>query len=491
MDMIHSDPRIILRKSLSTLIKLNNPFYRQKRKERKIKMRKLISIIALLLIIALISAGCGGNGENTSGGSPKAAASESSSSDKQFKKLGEEPLTLTFYNNGATFTDVEFETMIAGPIHKKYPNVTIERITPAATTTPEEVLSTHVPDIIFSSVPQRLVRTGVFEDLRDLIKRHNFDESRLKPIGYNYIKEITKGKGDAIYALPFNINQHILYYNKDIFDKFGVPYPTEKQLTWDEAIDLGAKLTRTENGVHYIGLVVDNLQGLNKSVGLPYLDRETGNAALDKPEWLRTFETLKKIYETPGYVAPDGTWNWTRDHFMKDQNIAMRAAWLANMVGPLEELRQQGVEFNWDIAPVPNYEEYLGKTREAQIHSVSINSQSKHKDEAFQVLQELLSDEGQRIIARNGRVPAIINPELEKEFGADIPVLQGKTVQNVFIGEPLQEHYQHPYESEISIRLTEAAEGMALHGLDVNSAIRQATEAINKDVETLRTTIGE
>ncbi|MNF07867.1 hypothetical protein D3C80_2081370 [compost metagenome] len=64
-------------------------------------------------------------------------------------------------------------------------------------------------------------------------------------------------------------------------------------------------------------------------------------------------------------------------------------------------------------------------------------------------------------------------------------------MQNVFVGEPLQEHYQHPYESEISIRLTEAAEDMAVNGLDVNSAIRKATDAINKDVETLRTTIGE
>ncbi|MNG02008.1 Bacterial extracellular solute-binding protein [compost metagenome] len=169
----------------------------------------------------------------------------------------------------------------------------------------------------------------------------------------------------------------------------------------------------------------------------------------------------------------------------------MRAAWLANMVGPLEELRQQGVEFNWDIAPVPNFADKLGTTREAQIHSISVNSQSKHKDEAFQVLEYLLSDEGQRTIARNGRVPSIINPELEKEYGADIPVLQGKTVQNVFIGTPIQEHYQHPYESDISKRLTEAAEGLAIKGLDVNSAIRQATDAINKDVETLKTTIGQ
>lgn len=454
-------------------------------------MKKLGSVIAVLIIFALAAAGCGGGSNVPASGNAAKEEGSSASEKGDFKKLGDEPLTLTLYNTGATFTDVEFEAMIAGPIHAKYPNVTIERITPAATTTVEEVLSTHVPDILFGSVSQKVLRTGAYEDLRELIKRHHFDESRLKPIAYNYIKEITKGKGDAVLALPFNVNQHVLYYNKDIFDKFGVPYPTEKQLTWDEAVELGAKLTRTENGVNYIGLVVDNLTGLGKSLGLPYLDRETGQAALDTPEWRRVFELQKKILETPGYVTPDGTWNWTRDHFMKDQNIAMRAAWLANMVGPLEELRQQGVEFNWDITQVPNFSDQLGKTREAQIHAIAINSQSKHKDEAFQVLAEILSDEGQRIIARNGRIPAVINPDLQKDYGADIPVLQGKSVQNVFLGEPIQEHYIHPYESEISVRLKEATEDLAIHGLDVNSAIRKATDAINKDVETLKTTIGQ
>ncbi|WP_169090312.1 ABC transporter substrate-binding protein [Paenibacillus sp. PL91] len=461
-------------------------------------MKKLTLGTVILVIFAILTA-CASSGstpESNKGSNKQesAAAEETEAEVKEdFKKLGDEPLTLTFFSTSGTFPDVEFNTLIADPIKKKFPNVTIERITPAATTTNEEVLSTHVPDIIYSSSSshQRIVRTGAYEDLRELIKRHKFDESRIKPILYDYIKEITKDKGGEIYAIPFNANQHVLYYNKDIFDKFGVPYPTEKQLTWDEVLDIAAKLTRTENGVNYIGLSVDNLSGLAKGLGLPYLERETGNAALDTPDWLRVFELNKRIFEIPGYVTPDNTWNWGRDQFMKDQVIGMRVTWLANMVGPLEELRQQGVEFNWDIAPAPNFSDQLGKTREAQIHSLSVNSQSKHKDEAFQVIAEILSDEGQTILARNGRIPAVINPELEKEYGLDIPVLQGKSVQNVFVGEPLQEHYIHPYELEITTRLTEAAEDLAIKGLDVNSAIRKATDAINKDVETLRTTLGD
>ncbi|MEF3304559.1 ABC transporter substrate-binding protein [Paenibacillus sp. GYB003] len=411
---------------------------------------------------------------------------------KSFKKLGDEPLKLTFYSTSGTFPDVEFNTLIAAPIRGKYPNVTIERITPAAQTTNEEVLSTYTPDIIYSSSSshQRIVRTGAYEDLRPYIKRFGFDESRLKPILYDYIKEMTKGKGDAILAIPFNANQHVLYYNKDIFDKFGVAYPTDKQQTWDEVLDMARKLTRTEGGKRYVGLSVDNLTGLAKGLGLTYVDRTTGKAALDTPEWRRIFDLNKNIFEIPGYIGPDKKWNYTREDFYKEQTVGIRVTWLANHIGPMEELRRQGVEFNWDIAPAPNFADRLGQTREAQIHSLSVNSKSKHKEEAFQVIAEILSDDGQRILARNGRVPAIINPELRQQFGLDIPVLKGKKVQNVFVGEPLQEHFVHPFELEIAARLTDAAADLAVGGLDVNSAIRKATEAINKDVETLKTTIG-
>ncbi|RXZ82489.1 extracellular solute-binding protein [Paenibacillaceae bacterium] len=472
-------------------------------------MKKLVTLLTIMMVVGLLAAcgtsGTGGNSKpaDSSAGAAnqkEAGAASNAEAGKQgegaggdFKKLGDEPLTLTFFSTSGTFPDVEFNTLIAAPIKAKYPNVTIERITPAAQTTNEEVLSTYTPDIIYSSSSshQRIIRTGAYEDLRDLIKRHNFDTSQIKPILWDYITEITKGKGEEIIAIPFNANQHVLYYNKDIFDKFGVPYPTEKQLSWEEVLDLAKQLTRTDNGVHYVGLSNDLLTGLSKHLGLAYVDPQTGEAALDTPEWRRVFELQKQIFEIPGYIGPDNKWNYGRDEFMKDQNIAMRVTWLANMVGPLEELRQQGVEFNWDIAPAPNFTDQLGNTREAQIHSLSVNSQSKHKDEAFQVIAEILSEDGQRILARNGRIPAVDNSALNADYGLDIPVLQGKAVQNVFIGKPLQEHYIHPYELEITARLTEAAEDLAINGLDVNSTIRKATETINKDVETLRTTLGD
>lgn len=430
------------------------------------------SALAVLLTLSIPLAACS-NQNNASSGNA------SSSGDPN------QTITLKFMSNGSTFTNTEFQNQIQQPVQKRFPNIRIERIELPATTTLQELFSSGtIPDIVFASNYNPLKKVGAIEDLRPWFEKYHFDESRIKPYLMGYVKAASNN--GEIYAIPYNSNQHILYYNKDVFDKFGVPYPPDEQMTWEQTFELARKLTRVENGVNYIGLDVEGLTGFSKSLALPILDPQTGKSFLTSPGWLRVFNATKESFEIPDFLPKDKTkYLWGRDVFMKDRTMAMRPAWLANMVGPLEELRQQGIESNWDIAPVPNFEDQLGKTREAQVHSLILTKQSKYKDEAFQVMSFLLSDESQRNIARNGRVPAIINKDLEKEYGADVGVLKGKKIQNIFVGEPLQDHYIHEYEGDVSKYVTQANVDLA-NGMDVNTAIRKASEAIDKEVERLK-----
>jgi multiple sugar transport system substrate-binding protein len=400
--------------------------------------------------------------------------------------VSKEPITLKFYNASGTFTNTEFKTFIADPVNKKFPNIKVERIEPPTGTTPEDFFSSgQIPDIIYSSSSshRKIIPLGVLEDLNGYVKKYNFDLTRIKPEMLSYAKELSD-KGELL-ELPFNSNQHILYYNKDIFDKFGVPYPSDQQMTWEQALELGRQLTRTENGINYIGIDAEGPIGIAKNLALPVIDAKTGKSLLGSADWTRVFDIAKQNYEIPGYIGKADKYVYGRDEFMKDRNLAMRPTWLANMVGPLEELRQQGLEVNWDIAPVPTFSDKLGKSREAQNHTLSVFSKSTHKDETFQAIAHILSDETQRILARNGRVPSIINPELEKEYGADLPVLKGKKVQNVFAAKPQQEHTAHRFELDVNKFVTEAAASIA-KGTDVNTAVRKASESIDKEVERLQ-----
>jgi multiple sugar transport system substrate-binding protein len=442
------------------------------------RMKFKHSLALALIFILIITSACTKAAPTAVTDQAKPAASKEAAST--------EPVTLKFYNSSGTFTDTEFKTLIADPVNKKFPNIKVERIVPPTGTTFEDFFASgQIPDIIYSSSSSHrsIIRLGVLLNLNEYVKKYNFDLTRIKPEMLSYAKELSNN-GELL-ELPFASNQHILYYNKDIFDKFGIPYPSDKQMTWEQALELGRQLTRTQDGVNYIGIDAEGPLGIAKNLALPVIDPISGKSLLNSPDWARVFNVAKQNYEIPGYIGKDDKYVYGRDEFMKDRNLAMRPTWLANMVGPLEELRQQGLDLNWDIAPVPTFSDQLGKSREAQNHTLSVFTKSPHKDEAFQAIAYILSDDVQRILSRNGRVPSIVKPELEKEFGADLPVLKGKKVQNVFAVKPIQEHTSNQYELDINKFVTSAAESIA-KGTDVNTAIRKASESIDKEVERLK-----
>ncbi|GBF72920.1 hypothetical protein PA598K_01198 [Paenibacillus sp. 598K] len=452
------------------------------------------SLSSITLLALLLAAGCG---QGTSSGpsdqtqSPAGSAvplqGESPSGDAA---AAETPLTLTFFVNGINLSATEFRLMVEEPTKRKFPHITIERLAPPqGTGLPELIASGQIPDIIYASAGTYYQLRDLELDYRldDLIAEQQFDASRIKPHILASLKAYSEN-GDSLYALPFNDNDTILYYNKDIFDKFGVPYPSDEQMTWEEALALGRQLTRTDNGVQYIGLeVASGPAHLQSSLALGTLDPETGEAVVHTPEWQKVFEFQKQVFDVPGTIQGE-TYLYNKDSFITDRILAMRPSYIANMVGTLEELRQQGDPINWDIAPVPNFPEALGISKEVNIHSLYIASQSKHKEQAFQVIAHILSDEVQTILSRNGRLPAIAGDAIERQFGADVPDLQGKNIDNIFKARGVQLHKPHEYEAQVAKYVTEAYRSLALGGVDVNTALRKLEENINAEVTRLRAT---
>lgn len=70
--------------------------------------------------------------------------------------------------------------------------------------------------------------------MTELIKKHNLDLGRLEPVLVDSMKKMGNGE---IWALPTGTATNVIIYNKDIFDKFGVDYPTDG-MTWDEFYEL-------------------------------------------------------------------------------------------------------------------------------------------------------------------------------------------------------------------------------------------------------------
>lgn len=161
--------------------------------------------------------------------------------------------------------------------------------------------------------------------------------------------------GNAIYGIPVLVPPSTIYYNKDIFDKFGVPYPKDG-MTWDDLYELSKSLTRMDGGTQYYGFASSygHLAVMNQ-FSIPLVDPSTRKVTFDTNDKWRTFaDNLTRFYKIPGYAtlqANQMSEPNERNRFFKDRNIGMFLATTA-----LHSEKELG-DMNWDLASFPFYKE--------------------------------------------------------------------------------------------------------------------------------------
>src|SRR5690606_21529535 len=118
-------------------------------------------------------------------------------------------------------------------------------------------------------------------------KKHNLDLNRFEPEAIEALMAATQTNDLA--GIPYTRHFYALYYNKDIFDKFGVDYPPDG-MTWDQAYDLARKLTRMEDGIQYRGLNLVPVERPASQLSLPYVDMNTKKTVINSDSWKRVME---------------------------------------------------------------------------------------------------------------------------------------------------------------------------------------------------------
>jgi multiple sugar transport system substrate-binding protein len=183
--------------------------------------RQVIGLAAAALVTATLLSGCGQTGTDQT----VPAAKESKSS--------KEPIALKVYQTSANISDEEFQRLMVKPVKKKFPNISLELVRTSPERKPEQlVASDTLPDLIFGSqiTVQVLSDLGAALDLTPYLKKYNVSLDKFDPSAVKSLQ--ARSPQGQLLALPFSVNFGLLYYNKDIFDKFAVPYP-KNDMTWD------------------------------------------------------------------------------------------------------------------------------------------------------------------------------------------------------------------------------------------------------------------
>ncbi|WP_028552407.1 ABC transporter substrate-binding protein [Paenibacillus sp. UNC451MF] len=396
-------------------------------------------------------------------------------------KVTNEPITLTLYQHAA-ISNEEIDKFIVQPVQKKYPNISFNIVRKGTGTNPEELVAAGiVPDLIYTTDANTPLwrELDVPEDLNTLIKSNNFDLNRFDANAIDAVKVYSGGKG-AMYALPVAQNIAALLYNKDIFDKFAVPYPKDG-MNWDEIIQLARKVTKTENGIRYIGLSPDTVSRLGYGLSLPYVDPATNKTTINNDNWKKVLTTMKDMIDVPGFLGEDKKLSYGSSDFFKNGNIAMLTAWVPDMIASTDPSIAD--KFPWDFVSLPNYSEAIGTGRIITPHTIMLNKQSKYKNEAFQVMSIFTSDEVQAELSKSGKISALAKSDFQTQYGTNVPYLKGKNISGIFksktrkINNPLTE-----YDALVRSALDAGAKELAA-GKDVNTVLRETEEKANKAIE--------
>jgi multiple sugar transport system substrate-binding protein len=388
----------------------------------------------------------------------------------------QEPVTLKFgLSKGGWLTEEELQKYVVDPVKKKYPYITISRVVmePDEASLEKLMMQGEKLDLYITSSGRMgpFITMGLSASMDELIKKHNFPLSKMDAGSVEMMKSSSRGN---LSALPYSSNFSVLYYNKDIFDKFGVPYPKDG-MTWDDAVQLAEKVTRSESGVNYLGLNGLDVWRTATQMEVGFVDSTTKKALVNSDPWKKVFETYKKVFSIPGNEYLFGS--KAANAFVKDKRMAMLAG--GNM---LQALQNAGM--NWDMASYPAYKENPGKRLAYDLHVIGIIAGSNHKDAAFQVISTLLSEGVQLDMSRDGRIAILNGYQFKKQYGENLSFLNGKNLQAIFSTEPADRY--SPTEFDVkSQTIVENAFGKVVQpgGLDINSALRNAEEEINSLVE--------
>lgn len=418
-------------------------------------------LLSTVLAATLIASGCSSK--------PSTEEQKATSTPSETK----ETVTMSYW--GSDFDKTRMEK-IKAEFTKEHPEVDVQLVQISNDAYNQKMLATMAAGEPYDVIQlaedfYSFASKGTLEDLTSYIEKDKLDLNQYyKPAidAYSY-----KGK---VMGMPMRMGTMMLFYNKDLFDKAGVAYPSETW-TFTDFYNAAKKISDPANGV--FGINAPNSWWANYGA---YIKPRGGS--LLNPE--RTAFTLDSKASMEGLqFMQDLIW---KDHVAPQpkevpQGIDLWTSGKLGMMidGPWWVLDSQNKikDFKWDIAMPPK-----DKTAATPLFSNAfhITKGSNHKDAAWKVVKFWTGKVGQGILAtEHGDVPPL------KEV-ANSPAyldLGGKAPENFKL---ILKGAENAYSPEATIKWNEinSAVGVGLDtALNLNEPLNNVIPKVKAEVEKL------
>lgn len=430
--------------------------------------------VVMLFVLLLISACSKDEGNSTQPEPPVSNVNETN-------QEKEEVVIYTMAGD----TDEFFNSRWGDALRKKFTNYKITYLTDTTAGISNEDKITKLlasktdVDLIFATtgfLEKTFFQFGFAYDMTELAKKHDVDFTRFNPA---YKDILGTAFGGGIYYFPVQANVPLMFYNKSIFDKFGVPYPSD-DLTWDEFYDLVRSLTRTDGEVEYAGYLPSIHYMLRADpMSIPMAENGTGNPTINKDDrWGAFFQKFIVDLLNVNGVDHFKNRNFYQDFLDGTSAIALLVD--GNMISSKEPLEN----LDFDVFAVPTLSEKKLGMQPITV-GMGITNISKNKDASMEVLKYIVSDDVQSGLARQGISPVVKSPEVQKLMGSE-NFFKDKNWGAVFHNEWAPFVYYGPMVNDLYGIYNKYANQVFRGEVDTNTARQKAEEESLKIVETVK-----
>ena len=315
-------------------------------------------------------------------------------------------LTFSVFGDPAEFAAYQ---QLVNTFHQQHPDITVQLEHIPSQSEYRQKLATRFasntpPDVMLLNYRRfsAFAEAGVLEPLEPYLNDSNtLTAEQFFPLALDSFHF-----ENQLWCIPQNISSLVVYYNQDLFDTAGLPYPSN-DWTRDQFLTAARALTRDTDGDGQIDQYGASIQP-NIFRLAPFL-------------WQDGHQLVDNLQNPTRLTINQDTLQWFVDLQLKEQVVPSAVAEAAQpsenrfINGSIAMIfnSRRGVptyrtidSFNWDVAPLPS-----GPQKAGILHSDAycLAANAENKTAAWTFIQFANSVEGQTIVAASGRtVPSLI-----------------------------------------------------------------------------------
>ncbi|MEF3305938.1 ABC transporter substrate-binding protein [Paenibacillus sp. GYB003] len=315
-----------------------------------------------------------------------------------------------YFNNDTFYSDYGFW------LKQEFPNIQFEVVSSEEAIKKNdkqllfEIIDKEKPDMISidHSIFEVLIQRGMLLDLEPLILRDKYNiEQFVQPV-IEYLRHDGKGK---LFGLTPIFNSRALFYNKTLFDRYQIPYPSER-MTWLDVFDTAKRFPNSEVfGFEYRLSDFNPMILVNEILlthGLSYWGPNSQKLVQSNSDFEAIMDLVINAYQE-GYIyssehQDNETVHVAADAPSEGMFLSGRAAMTYGNYYFLNDIEaasfNKRASFDWSIVPEPVDRDHIDYTYNYVLYDVfAVHSTTRNQDVAWEILKYIHSEQSAKNIS--------------------------------------------------------------------------------------------